>query len=91
MKARKEEKSVLNTNELQIGDTVCDAGYESEPWSTKIVKNVTEKEVTFFRPYGTTADFSCTSGVICYIGLEEYSIPRDWPSKYTLYHRQNLK
>lgn len=48
-------------------------------WNNAIVKQIKdrENEVVFFRPYGTTADFSYTGGVVCYVGMEEFSIPRN--------------
>lgn len=74
--------------ELRIGDVVK---VLDGPWGTAIVKNVTENEITFFRPYGANADFTCTAGVICYTGTETFS--RALPSAQTafVYHRQNLK
>jgi hypothetical protein len=36
-----------------------------------------KKTVKLFRPYATTSEFSSTSGVIPYIGIEEYEIPLD--------------
>ena len=78
----------MSMNELRIGDVVK---VFDGPWDTSIVKNVTEKEVTFFRPYGTTADFTCTGGVICYTGIEEYSIPLPSDKNVFVYQRQELK
>jgi hypothetical protein len=32
-------------------------------------------QLHLFRPYGTTADFSCGDNVITYIGIEQYTVP----------------
>jgi hypothetical protein len=66
---------LIPANELKLADTVILDGLA--PWRSAIVKKITESEVHLFRPYGTTADFSYTGGVICYVGIEEFSIPRD--------------
>lgn len=65
--------------ELQLGDTV---ELFDGPYGTGIVCEITDKDVWFYRPYGTNAGFSCTSphggiGVICYTGLETFSRPRN--------------
>jgi hypothetical protein len=49
-----------------------------------------EASASMFRPYGTTADFSCGDNVICYIGIEQYSVPADH-REVTLWHRQTLR
>lgn len=72
---------------LQLADTV--KLYDG-PWNVALVKNITEKEVTFFRPYGHADDFSYIGGVICYIGLEEFSIPRN-ANIYEVLNRKELK
>jgi hypothetical protein len=56
-------------------------------FDTAIVSNITESDVHLFRPYGTNADFSYTGGVICYVGIEQYSIPRDSQVEYVLLRR----
>jgi hypothetical protein len=61
----------LRADELRLGDTV--ELYEG-PWSTAIVERIEGNQVTFFRPYGTTADFSCGDHVITYVGTEKYSV-----------------
>jgi hypothetical protein len=42
------------------------------PWSTAIVKQIGDGEATFFCPYGTTAGFTHSGGVICYVGIDEF-------------------
>jgi hypothetical protein len=76
----------MKLDELRAGDIVK---VLDGPWGTAIVKNVTEESVTFFRPYGTHADFTTTAGVICYTGTETFS--RFLPSKQTVfvYQRNN--
>jgi hypothetical protein len=75
--------------DLRLADTI-NLSSSQGPWTTSIVKKVTDTEVTLFRPYGTTADFSYTGGVICYVGIEEFSIPRDY-HLVTLLDRKELR
>lgn len=61
------------------------------PYGDATVSKVTETETTFFRPYVHTADFSYTGGVICYVGIEEFSRPRSENATYFVYERRVLK
>lgn len=54
--------------EAKLGDTV--KLFEG-PWGFAIVTQITADEIILTRPYGTTADFSYTGGVIFYTGQEE--------------------
>jgi hypothetical protein len=78
--------------ELKVGDVV---EMFDGPWSTAIVKQVADNKVHLFRPYGTTADFTCTGGVICYTGIENYSETiadgqgRNYNKQFKLWHRAN--
>ena len=78
--------------ELKVGDVV---EMFDGPWSTAIVCQVDEDRVHLFRPYGTTADFICTGGVICYTGIENYSEMisdsrgRNYNKQFKLWHRAN--
>ena len=53
----------------------------TEPYSDATVKNIDKDgNLTLFRPYVSTADFSCAGkndglAVICYIGIEEFQVP----------------
>lgn len=85
------KEKVISTAELQVGDTVRYADGVIGAWGSCIVKNVTVEEVTLFRPYGTCEDFLTSSGVICYIGLEEYKVLKNENSKWILYARKELK
>lgn len=78
----------VGISELCVGDVIK---LSHDPFGTAIVKNVTETEVTFFRPYGTTADFTHTGGVICYVGIEEFSLPRSRSDKFHVYSRPSLR
>jgi len=64
----------VHGRDLHLGDVV-DAAFGT--WSTSTVKNLSETEVTLFRPYVHTADFSNTGGVICYLGFEEWKVSRN--------------
>jgi hypothetical protein len=75
----------VKVSDLRLGDVVqCfDA-----PWGTGIVKKIGEDGATIFRPYGTTADFAYSGGVLCYVGTEEYTVSRN--SEIVLYERKEL-
>lgn len=81
-------KSSIKASELQLGDVV--SLFPNSPFSTAIVKQIKDGYATLFRPYGTTADFSYTGGVITYIGIEEYEVVMD-DRTITLYERKVLK
>lgn len=79
---------IVKINELQLGDVV--ALYPEMAFSTAIVSNIKDGYVTLFRPYGTSADFSYSGGVIPYIGIEEYKLQIN-DNPITLYERKELK
>lgn len=81
-------KRLIKISELQLGDFV--SLFPDEPFSTSIVKQIKDGRVTLFRPYGTTADFSYTGGVITYIGIEDFSLDIS-DNMITLYRRTTLK
>lgn len=80
----------VRPGELKLGDVVTDAVKHS-PWGTAIVRRVTKDTVTFFRPYGVSEDFSYTGGVICYTGVEEFTINKSLDETFTLVERKELK
>lgn len=55
------------------------------------VKNITDDEVTLFRTYTHTADFSSTGGVICYVGIEEWKVEMNSVSFWRLIRRVELR
>jgi hypothetical protein len=61
------------------------------PFGTATVTNVTDTEVHMERPYGMTADFSYTGGVIAYIGHETIKYSRDSHATLPVWHRKDLK
>jgi hypothetical protein len=78
----------IAARDLRLADTI-DLGFA--PWGYAIVKQIKDGEVTLFRPYGTTADFSCTSGVICYTGIEDIKVSRDSDRAFIVVERKELK
>lgn len=83
------EPVLVTPAEMQLGDRIqC---YEDPCFSTGIIKSIDSHYVHIFRPYGTTAEFSYSGGVICYIGIEEYSLSRTSQLKYRLLSRTKLK
>jgi hypothetical protein len=87
---------LLVTTELQLGDTVRNGLVSVCAFDVMVVKKITPTEVTFFRPYVQTADFSCAgkngSQVICYIGIEEFSVSLNYSGKmWQLLERKILR
>jgi len=81
----------LISSELKLGDVV---ELFDGPFGTATVKQIKDGSVTFFRPYVATANFSCTGGVICTIGIEEFSravtdvdVPRKYQATFKLWRR----
>jgi len=65
----------LTTGQLQLADVVFDVNQPS--LGVMAVREVTESHVEFFRPYPSPGDFAVMGcGVICYIGIETFKIPR---------------
>ena len=56
----------IKRSELQIGDRVRHSDALVNPFSDCVVSRIKNGHATLFRPYVHTADFTCTSGVICY-------------------------
>lgn len=80
----------LHASELRLADVVLLERINA--YHTATVKNIkSDGTITLFRPYTQTADFSHTGGVICYIGVEEWSfIPRA-EERFTVLERKELK
>jgi hypothetical protein len=55
------------------------------------MKQIKDGTVELFRPYGTTADFSCTGGVICYTGIEDITFSLDSARDFLVVERKELK
>lgn len=79
----------VKTRDLRLADTVKLSG--AMIWHTAIVSQIEDGKVTFFRPYGHSADFSSTGGVICYVGIEQFSVPQDSDFEYEVLDRKELK
>lgn len=77
------------THQLRLGDVVKTSKLD-EAFTTATVINVTEDEVTLFRPYVHTSDYSHTSGVTPYIGFEQYKLSRNHGRPVFLYSRKEL-
>jgi len=77
----------VKAKDLQLGDVI--RPFENE-YGFCTVKQIKDGWIELFRPYVHTADFSCTSGVICYIGFEDYKIEAN-DREVDLYSRVKLK
>lgn len=85
---------VVKTNELQLGDRIMRFLDSNEPdleGGVTTVKQIADGNVSMFRPYTHTADFSSTGGVICYVGIEEYNVEVDRDIQWLLIQRVTLK
>lgn len=74
--------------ELQLADVVQ---VLEGPWGTATVVQIKDNIIHLERPYGTTADFSYTGGVIAYVGLERFTMFADSKTTVTLWQRKELK
>jgi hypothetical protein len=78
---------IIKVTEMQLGDVVRPDSPANSKFADATVKNITADAVHLFRPYVQTADFSYTGGVICYIGIEEYSVHLSSPNTFLLVQR----
>jgi len=79
----------IPTKLLRLADTVR-IGNATDGFTIAVVVKVTDTEVEFFAPYVTTGDFSYTGGVIPYIGVQQWKVPRTMERSYFVYHRKEL-
>lgn len=68
------EKTILKPNQLRLRDVVRLESDSPSPWASSTVIKIRDGKVTLFRPYMITSDFETLSGVIPYIGMEEYEV-----------------
>lgn len=61
----------MKNSELQLADRVC--RLDDPSLGTSVVKQIENGVITFFRPYPHTGDFSWTGGVLCYVGIEQWT------------------
>lgn len=65
----------IQARELNLGDTIR----PNDPnaygdYMIKQIKQIDDRvEITAYRPYAHHNDFSYTGGVICYVGIEEWT------------------
>jgi hypothetical protein len=78
----------VSAGNLRLADTVR---LFDDAWGCAIVQQIRDGKITFFRPYGTTADFSCTSGVICFIGIETVVYNTDTERQFEVVSRKELQ
>jgi len=78
----------MKNSELQLADQVI----KENLYGICTVKQIRDGQISFFRPYTHTSDFSSTAGVICYVGVEEWSEGiDDNRSDWTLLTRKEVK
>ncbi len=81
---------LIHTTELQLADKIILSPEGSHAYDTATVEKIVEGGAKVLRPYVHTAGFSCTSGVICYIGFEQFVLPMD-DRQVMLMDRKELK
>jgi hypothetical protein len=69
--------SLIKGKDLQFGDVVIPEYAKASAFHASVVIQIKGNEVTLFRPYAITSDFTCTAGVIPYLGFEQYKIYTD--------------
>ncbi len=79
----------IKTSELQLADKIYSP--DNYDLGNSVVKQIKEGMITLFRPYPITENFSYTGGVICSIGIDEYTICQDSDRKWILISRKELK
>lgn len=84
----KDTTTKIKMSELRLADTVRSPFIQ--PYNIMTVKQIENGQVTFFRPYVHTSDFAHTGGVICYIGIEEFTTPIRDDFEYELLERKEL-
>jgi hypothetical protein len=78
----------VTASQLKLGDVI--QVFEG-PYGTATVKKIESEKLTLFRPYALTQDWSYTGGVICTLGIEEYSIfITNSKMEYVLWRRGNV-
>ena len=55
------------------------------------VKQIKGDDITFYRPYTHTGDCSYTGGVLCYVGVEEWTDDKNRDRDWELVSRTVLK
>lgn len=64
----------IQTKDLRLADIVLISKDHGNPYHCATVRKIEKGVITFFRPYVKTEDFEYTGGVICYVGVEHFSI-----------------
>jgi hypothetical protein len=78
----------VKASELALADVVK---VFDDAYGYATVTQVTEDEVTLFRPYVHTSDFSYTGGVIPYVGVETTKVWRKGSTEFELLKKGAVK
>jgi hypothetical protein len=87
-------REIITPKEMQLGDTVRRVeGGEGMGicFCDMMVRQIKDGMITFFRPFVHTSDFSTTSGVFCYVGVETFSVYQKSDTQYFLMDRQKIR
>lgn len=64
----------IKTKDLRLADIVIINENRENSYNCATVEKIENGVITLFRPYVHTEDFEYTGGVICYVGVEHFSI-----------------
>lgn len=88
-------QDILKTKELHLADQVrmwYSLHKKTDPNGSQwLVRQIKDGRVYLWRPYVSHADFSSTSGVIPYVGIEEMTVDIMDSLEWVLIRRTELK
>jgi len=87
---------IIDAKDLRLGDVVQSARTGLDGYSCATVIGVTDTDVTLYRPYIATEDFSYAAAqggeqVIAYIGTSTYKVWRESGNKFFVTQRKELR
>ena len=86
------DAKIIKSSELQLADQVrMHSDYIDLDKSPFLVRQIKDGAIHLWRPYISHADFSCTSGVIPYVGIEEMTVGTGSSLEWFLIRRTTLK
>lgn len=83
--------TTIAARDIKLGDTIELAFMPTTSFRMAVARQVTDKEITLFRIYIHTSDFSYSGGVVCYQGHEDVVISRDSTTLLRLCERRELR
>jgi hypothetical protein len=78
----------LARKDVKLGDVIRLSDNPINPYTDATVIAITDGSITVFRPYVMVSDFVTTSGLIPYIGIEQFRIPIDHSARVKVIDRK---